>query len=215
MKKQTSLLPRAMLWISAATLLVLVWLISPIALGTLFDAAPRTLEQRGSIGESFGAVSALFSALTLFGMIVTLAIQRKDLAGQREELAYQREELQHTRQELKKAADAGIRALHVEILKLSIEHPHLTPVWPRWPDATIEEEQQYLYANLIVAHQEMLYEQGVFGRDDVEAVFRHLFESEIIYRFWTHARKTRAKVTPKETSTWSFFETVESVYRTV
>lgn len=54
---------------------------------------------RGTFGDSFGAVNALFSGLAFGGIIYTILLQRKELTLQRQELA-------ETRVELGRSADA-------------------------------------------------------------------------------------------------------------
>lgn len=53
-------------------------------------------DNRGSIGDMFGAVNALFSGLAFAGIIITILLQKRELALQREELVLTREELKRT-----------------------------------------------------------------------------------------------------------------------
>lgn len=65
-----------------------------------------SVDERGTIGDMFGAINALFTGLAFAGIIVTIILQRNELALQREELKLQRQELIDTRNELRRSADA-------------------------------------------------------------------------------------------------------------
>lgn len=64
-----------------------------------FGPIEGTLEQKGSIGDSFGSINALFAGLAFAGVVYAILLQR-------EELRLQREELKMTRFELARAASA-------------------------------------------------------------------------------------------------------------
>jgi hypothetical protein len=68
-----------------------------IELVVYFSAA--TWADRGTIGDSFGAVNALFSGLALAGVVCAILLQR-------EELQLQREEIKATRVEHAKSSQA-------------------------------------------------------------------------------------------------------------
>ncbi len=53
---------------------------------------------RGTFGDSFGAVNALFSGLALAGLVHAIGLQRKEVALQRQEIENQLEELAATRE---------------------------------------------------------------------------------------------------------------------
>lgn len=72
----------------------LIWIGSYIIISMNF-----TKEDRGPLGDTFGAINSLFSGLAFCGIIYTIMLQRKELRLQREELA-------NTRSELKRSADA-------------------------------------------------------------------------------------------------------------
>jgi hypothetical protein len=69
-----------------------VWLTSTLLMFTIF---PNT-EQRGQVGDAFGAVNSLFTALAFFGIVVSLFLQGRDLRHQRKELRLSREAQQET-----------------------------------------------------------------------------------------------------------------------
>lgn len=130
MKRLLPSLTRGIVW-TVLILLLIVWYLSPIAIGQLQNANLNVLTRRGFVGDSFGAVSALFSALAVFGLIVTAYLQRSELAEQRRELHLQRQEMIESRRMLQRSAEATLRSLHLELLKLSISDPRLAAVWPQ------------------------------------------------------------------------------------
>ena len=72
-------------------IMIAIWLLSGIFIYTTFG------DDKGSIGDMFGAPNALFSGLALLGVIYALIMQRKDLELQRKELQETREEFKITR----------------------------------------------------------------------------------------------------------------------
>jgi hypothetical protein len=53
-------------------------------------------DNRGTFGDSFGAINSLFSGLAFAGVIFTILLQRRELSLQREELNLTRKELHRT-----------------------------------------------------------------------------------------------------------------------
>lgn len=82
-----------------------------------------TVEDRGTFGDSFGAINALFSGLAFGGIIYTILLQRKELTLQREELQLTREELKRTanaQEESNKFQMSQLRLSNLPILEYSI-----------------------------------------------------------------------------------------------
>ncbi len=100
-------------------LVTLVWIGSGFIIYFLFPN-----NERGLIGDMFGAINSLFSGLALFGIIISILIQQ-------EELKLQRLELNKTRQEFKtnritnilfeqiQNANRQIESLNVDFLRAS------------------------------------------------------------------------------------------------
>ena len=72
--------------------IISIWVISIIILSNKFE----NWTERGTFGDSFGAINALFSGLAFGGIIYTILLQRKELKLQREELTLTRKELKRT-----------------------------------------------------------------------------------------------------------------------
>lgn len=83
-------------------LITSIFFFYPIILASQFDE----LSDRGTFGDSFGALNAIISGLAFAGIIFTIFLQQNQLQMQREELALQRKELELTRIELKRSASA-------------------------------------------------------------------------------------------------------------
>ncbi len=71
-----------------------------IVLWTLFEFVPyklfSTWTDRGTFGDSFGAINSLFSGLAFAGIIYTIILQKNELQLQRQELAFTRKELERS-----------------------------------------------------------------------------------------------------------------------
>jgi hypothetical protein len=73
--------------------------------------------ERGTFGDSFGAINSLFSGLAFAGIIYTITLQKQELSLQRQELA-------DTRIELRRSADAQEKSeeafkKQIEVMNLS------------------------------------------------------------------------------------------------
>lgn len=82
-------------------LYILVFIVTLLWLGSicLLPKYYPNLQDRGTFGDSFGAINSLFSGLAFACIIYTILLQRKELRLQRQELA-------DTRAELKRSSDA-------------------------------------------------------------------------------------------------------------
>ena len=74
--------------------IVLAWLASGFLLRWIFG------KDAGTVGDSFGAVSALFSGLAFFGVIYAILLQRQELELQRDEIRENRREMERSREAL-------------------------------------------------------------------------------------------------------------------
>lgn len=103
----------SILWIIIPSILILaIVFLYPIIIHYIFDVSHA---DKGTYGDSFGALNTLFSGLAFAVLIYTMMLQRK-------ELALQREELEETRKELAKSAaaqESTQKALNVQVAKLN------------------------------------------------------------------------------------------------
>ncbi|NVJ46995.1 MAG: hypothetical protein HWE21_10830 [Cytophagia bacterium] len=91
-------------------LTLIVLLLVLIAIFTLYPILLAReypdLTNRGTFGDSFGALNAMISGLAFAGIIYTIILQQNQLKMQSEELGLQRNELELTRRELNRSASA-------------------------------------------------------------------------------------------------------------
>lgn len=80
--------------ICVSIITIFIWALSFLLFTTSWDK-----DERGTLGDMFGAVNALFSGLAFAGLIVTLIMQHEELGLQREELAQTNDELAAQREE--------------------------------------------------------------------------------------------------------------------
>jgi hypothetical protein len=80
----------SLIWLFIAILFI--WVISIFLISINFS----DWNERGTFGDSFGAINSLFSGLAFCGIIYTILLQRKELKLQREELVLTRNELKRT-----------------------------------------------------------------------------------------------------------------------
>ena len=167
----------------------------------------------GSLGQIFESVNAVFSGLGFIALVITFRLQHAELRLQRQELAYQREAMNRTQVQLRRSAKADIRTCHVELMRLSMADPDLAVVWPEFqagPSTTVT--KQFIYANLIVQHQRMMFDLGFFTEEDIRALFRYLFTSSTMQGFWEARMVARHVITRPGSPEWTFDLLVDAAY---
>lgn len=89
---------KAWRWINwlAVDLVIIAWIASPWLIESWFENA----SDRGTFGDSFGALTSLFTGLAFVGLIITLRQQKQQIEMQREDLKLQRVDAERTREEL-------------------------------------------------------------------------------------------------------------------
>jgi hypothetical protein len=162
----------------------------------------------GALGQILESVSAAFSGLSFIALVVVA------FRLQCAELRSRHQAMEKSQSALHRSAEADIRALHVQLIKMSLDDEDLAAVWPQYqgPVSAVRSKQNK-YANLIIQHQRMLYELGVFDRDDLISMLRYLFTSPLIRGFWEGrmvARRVLTTVPGRETE---FDEIVDIAYR--
>jgi hypothetical protein len=169
--------------------------------------------RRGNAGDSFGVVNTLVSGLAFVALIITLWIQFHELRLQRAELRMQREAIERSNSELHSSAAADTRALHVELMKLSIHDEKLAEVWlndrPLPPDL----HRQYLYANLIFQNIALTRDLAGYSEEQMRRSIRLIFHSPIIREYWLWAAPDRAVAQVPGTTAWMTARIGNEVYR--
>ncbi|MFC7483403.1 DUF6082 family protein [Luedemannella flava] len=122
---------------------------------------------------------------------------------QRAELRLQRAATERASGELRRSADAGMRMLHFELLKMSIEDPALAQVWPdatprggRPAPAPDDVREPGLPARRARDHVEQPDRRADPG------VLRYLFASEVMRRYWATGAAARRQTQVPGTESW-------------
>ena len=166
-----------------------------------------------SVGEAFGAVNSIVSAIAVAVLVITWTLQSRDLRKQWAELTRQREILDETRAALCRSADADLRKLHVSLIRMAIDKPHLARVWPS--DAAFEQtvREQHLYANLLLQHVWLQYTLGVATREEMVNNVRFLFASPEIRAFWRDTTYSRNSVYVENTDELTLAATANQIFQ--
>lgn len=190
-------------WTTISIILIALTLPAGIGVAALLgrSGTAETWRLRADVGEAFGVVTAIFSGLALVALLVTFWVQFQELRVQRGELAGQRKLLDRLQTELYRTAEANLRTLHFELLKMSIEDAELASVWPSLrPGLAHEINRKYLYANLIYQHVWLSFRIGDYSERQIQNHLRYLFLSPTIREYWqaaTTARTSLVKGTPE------------------
>jgi hypothetical protein len=199
----------------AFPIFVAVVLASAIGIAELTGgrASESTLNRWGNVGQTFESVNTVFSGLAFVALVVTFAIQYQELRMQRIELQMQREAMHTSNGELHRSAEADLRRLHFELIKVSIDDPDLAAVWPEFePGLSAGRNRQYLYANLVFHHVRLNFQIGTFPEEDARTMLRYLFESSIMRAYWSAAERSRNTVSA-DTHERHFAEVANEIYR--
>jgi hypothetical protein len=138
------------------------------------------------VGQTFGVLSSVISGLALAALVVTARAQFREMQANRIELEQQRQALART-------AEANLRMVHLEILRMSIDDPDLAEVWPRFETSpSVAENRQFLYANIIFQFHWMSLRVGGYTDDEIMRSVGYLFRSPIMRDYWRAAAPSRA-----------------------
>jgi hypothetical protein len=203
-----------------SVLIILLFAVVTTALGVgLAEAVYASLGNAmtthlSSAGQVFESVAALFSGLAFIALVVTFWLQIQELQLQRLELENQRHEMRATQSELHRSAEADLRALHVELLKMAIYDADLAAVWPAAGTAIgHERRRQHLYANLIYQHLRLALELSDVGEEFIKANLRRIFGSQLMRDFWLATEEARLAALIPETREWEFARMTDEVCR--
>jgi hypothetical protein len=146
----------------------------------------------GNIGQTFESVNTVFSGLAFVALVVTFAIQFQELRMQRIELKMQREAMKASNGELHRSAEADLRTLHVELIRMAIDDPQLAAVWPEFePGLSTERNRQYMYANLIIQHVWLNLQIGNYSNDEARGMLRYMLSNPIMRNYWRASESIR------------------------
>jgi uncharacterized protein DUF6082 len=178
------LLPgRAMLLMLAVTpLLATAVVIAGIGLVALLGQRGDevTWSRWSSIGEAFGVVNSVTSALAVLALVITWLLQSRDLREQRMSFAH--------------ALEVEARKMHVTLIRMAVDHPHLGDVWPGTSGMDAARRSKYMYANLIVQHIWTLHTTNLISREEMISNLRYQFASPQMRDFWRDTANSRHSI---------------------
>ncbi|MGW3245160.1 DUF6082 family protein [Streptomyces sp. NPDC001070] len=187
----------ALLVIGVTAVLVLTAAVA-VALGKLMVALASPSGGAGpdASASTFMAANAAFSGLALAAVLVTFAVQQRKARHHRRELTLQRRELTRTHAELYRSAEADVRAVHVELLKIAIENPELISVWPGFESIPAERGRELLYTNLVFAQHLLAFRLDNLRPSEMRGHLRVLVQSTKFREYWEFTRPHRAVLDP-------------------
>jgi Family of unknown function (DUF6082) len=206
---------RVVTWIAIATVAVALVLLSGLGLVALVApaASPEMWSRWSNAGQAFGVLTAVFSGFALAALVITFLMQLQELKAQRIELCQQRDLLGQAQSALYRSAEADIRGLHVDLIKLAIADPDLADVWPALrDDIDVVRNRQYLYANLILQHTWLNLKILELNDDEVRSRLGYLFTSPLINEYWNSTQASRAGFLIPGSSEFDFTQLADTVF---
>jgi len=178
------------------------------------DGSDRTWSRWGNVGDAFGALNSLLSGLAVAAIVVTFLVQFQELKVQRTDLARQRDSLNRAESELRRSAEAKLRMLHVDLMKMAMDDTSLAEVWPPLaPRLSHEENKQYFYANLILQHAWLQLRINVYTEAEMHSYLRYVFTSPIMREYWQISMRSRNRILVPGTAEFLFNEAADAICR--
>jgi hypothetical protein len=154
-------------FVVAILLLVIVSMgmivLSPLALRALDTGDDTDWNRLSSIGQTYGAVSAVVAAVALLGVMISLIIQSR---------------------EIREARKNARRTHHVELMRMAMDDPGYMECWGPYLTDSFNAERQYTYVNLIVAHWYSEYDIGEMSDALLRATAASVFASDPGRNYW-------------------------------
>jgi hypothetical protein len=203
-------------WVIGSATLVAAILFAGIGIAALVGSGGTTdtWNRWSAVGQSFGLINSVFSGLAFVALVVTFWMQFRELQMQRIELYMQRDAMTKSHNELHRSAEADLRMLHVELIKMSIADPQLAEVWPEFePGLSVERNRQYLFANLVYQHFRLALQIGDYTDDEIRSNLRYMFSSPVMRAYWAASAHTRGAIVLPETEEGRFAQLAEHIYR--
>lgn len=193
-KGRTAFITSATITATAAFFLLVI--LSPLALREFGNSTRTNWSQLSSIGQTYGAISALLTAMALIGVVASLLFQARDVRLSKEQ---------------------AIRAFQHELIRMELDDPlYMNALGAPW-DMPIPPEQdrirEFLYIHMWVSFWQTFYVMGMMPEDQLRrACERELFYGEPGRRYWEYSRETRPLYT-KDRRVGEFHRILEEEYR--
>jgi hypothetical protein len=155
---------------------VVLILISPLGLERFATIKRVNWAQLSDIGQTYGAVSALIAGIALAGVAISLFLQAHTFTLSR---------IQAT------------RTFHFDLIKYTIENPHIMPSWGFAPEpgSTMEDIQRLAFVGILTGFWVMCYEVGTINADELRNNFAELFSGEAGRNWWKTTWDGRSNTT--------------------
>lgn len=139
---------------------------SPWALDTL-NASGLDWTRLSSIGQTYGAVSAIIAAIALLGVVATLIVQSR---------------------EAKAARLNAHRGYHAELMRMAMDDPRYMECWGPYLTESFDAEVQLSYVNLIVSQWYAEYHIGELSDASLRMNAASVFSSVPGRHYWETSR---------------------------
>jgi hypothetical protein len=165
------------------------------------------------IGEAFGVVNSVVSAFAVAALVITWTLQMRDRREQQAELVLQRRIVEGAETALRRSADVDVRKLHVNLIRMAVDHPHLADVWPSHSEVDPRIQTQHMYANLLIQHVWLGFTAGIVTREEMIANLRYLFASPRVRAFWRDTADSRRNIYVENTTEVTLAAIAEDIWR--
>jgi hypothetical protein len=176
-REKAAALGRFSLWVGLSFLVAFALAVGVGLAATLAWRGTSEVWSRWSdVGQTFGALSSIIAILSLVAVVITARVQFRELQG---------------------SVAANLSAMHLEILKMSIDDQELADVWPAYaPGLSATQNRQYLYANVIYQFHWTSLKLNKASDREVLASMRYLFTSPTMRGYWAAAEHGRTSLEP-------------------
>jgi hypothetical protein len=202
-------------WIAVSLVAVGAVLVAGLVLVAVVaqTGSTDTWNRWSSAGQAFGVLTAVFSGFALAALVITFGLQLQELKAQRIELCQQRELLGDARAALHRSAEADLRTLHTNLMKMAMDDNDLADVWPPiQPGLSARRNRQFLYANLIVQHLWLNVQIGQLSQTEMRNQLRHVFGSPLIRLYWAATQGNRAMLLVPGTPEFAFAQAADEIF---
>jgi hypothetical protein len=144
-------------------------LISPMGLPLISTEKGINWARLSSIGQTYGAISAVISGVALAGIAVSLFFQARELDLTREQIS---------------------RNYHFDLIRFSLENPAFISSWGYVPaeGASLDDVRRMGYTNMIVSFWSTSYITRSLGESELRLNFAHMFKGEVGRNYWERSR---------------------------
>jgi hypothetical protein len=157
----------------ASVIVLALVILSPFALAVLANEDGVDWNSLSTVGQTYGAISAVIAVVALGGVAGSLVVQQREAKSNREQ---------------------SLRVLHTDLLKMAMDNPEYMECWgPFRADNDPTHLRQVMYTNMIISHWEMMYELGALTEGHLRELAAAMFRGDPGRRFWADSRERRIR----------------------